>query len=247
MRIIYCFIILLIFNSCEYINNLTTSSDVISKTIETDVINALTIETPCNVHLINNDSNEILISGQEHLLYGLILENTNNQLLINHEKSDYLQKSKLIDIQIPANKLENITVNSVMTLISEEALKSSGLKIVVNGTAKFTEMNLHLENKSTSLFVYGFNNSGNYTIYGTTENFNSNIEGTVNVYADDFQSKKINLRHKSIGRCNVFALDYLSVETYSSGNTYYRGEPNEISHEHIQVSNIKPTGQLIKF
>nr|WP_319401206.1 DUF2807 domain-containing protein [uncultured Carboxylicivirga sp.] len=233
-------------SSCEYIDNLTTTSPIITQTYQVYNINTFTVECACKIKLLNSESAEILITGQEHLVNDLIIESTNNNLTIDHKKRDYLQKSKLIEIQIPAAKIQNITVNSVMTLVNEEAL-TNNLNIVVNGTAKFTEMDLNLNNSSTSLSVFGFNNSGNYSIYGHTNSFKANIEGTVNLYTDDFISEKVNLNHKSIGRCNVNVLDELYVNTYSSGNTYYHGEPDNISFQQIQLSNIEPTGKLIKF
>lgn len=246
MRVALSILLVLLVASCDYIDNLTTSSEIITQSVEIETVEKIIINTPCKLILSNSEETDLTITGQEHLLNDLTVDYQNNSLSIDHRKSDYLQKSKLIELYITANALKNITINKVMTLTSDEAITSRDLNIIVNGTAKFTEVDLSINNSSTILNIYGFNNSGNYIIEGSTNQFLTNIEGSVNVYADQFISNKVKVRHKSIGECNVYAHESLDVETYSSGNTYYDGEPNSISHEQIQISKVKPTGKLIK-
>lgn len=240
----YIFLLTLIMG-CDYLDNLTTSSERVTKEFYNDAVQEIIVNTPINLTL-SHQTKVISASGQKHLINDLILDYSDRVLTIDHPKRDYLQKSKLIEITINADMLSRITVNKVMNLKSEELISSENLNIVVNGTAKFTEFDIQLKNINTALFVYGYNNSGNYRLSGTCDNFQTNVEGSVNINASDLTSVNVKVKHKSIGMCKVHSQKKLDVETYSSGNTYYLGEPSSISHQQIQISRVKPSGQLIK-
>ncbi len=245
MKLTIPIILLILFSACEYIDNLTESSAIITKTIVSSPIEKLTIEAPCKL-VLNHKIQDIIIVGQEHLINELILDNSESHLIIDHRAKDYLQNSKLIEIHVNADKLTNVTINRVINLVSDDIIHSNKLSVVVNGTAKFTEMDLELDNRSTVLMVYGYNNSGNFRLQGFSDSFSTNIEGSVNVYASDLLSTSVDVKHKSIGECRVYSQEVLKVETYSSGNTYYKGDPTSLSHQHIKVSKVEPSGQLIK-
>ncbi len=231
--------------SCDYIHNLMDDGDITEQSITVGTIKQIIVDAPCRIVLHNGESDVVLIKGMNRLLEELELVTDNETLSIQHAKKNYLQKSRLIEIGISARHLNKITANMATELIATEPIETEQLTIIMNGGSKFSEINLDIECHTMALHVYGINNIGNYYIGGLCNTSSFTLEGSVNIDAFNLESASVNVAHKSIGSCKVSPSDNLKVHTYSSGNTYYKGQPT-IEHERIKVSYLHNTGNVIK-
>ncbi len=245
MKYLTILFLTIILFSCDYIDNLNMESEVITKTYPAETVQKLIVNAPCKVTLVNNDTDIIIAEGQEHLVEDLIISTNNNILTINHSKKDYLQKSKLISLTINGKQLAEFETNSVMYLYSKDTIKGQNLNLVINGSAKFTDIDLLVKNATTNLSIFGINNVGEFILGGTSNSTNIIMEGSVNVYADNLKSNSVTIVQKSIGECKVFANKNLNAFTHSSGNIIYKGNP-EVNIVRTESLIIPPTGKIIK-
>lgn len=231
--------------SCEYIDNLTDEGEIITSSQTTGVIQNIVIDAPVCIVLHNKESDEILIKGVRKLVDDLELITSNETLTIKHNKKEFIQKSKLIELDISAKQLTSLMAYSPVELRCSESLQLDNFIATIRGSAKFSEIDMSVNCSYFSLKVYGNNNIGNYLISGACQSSEFNLEGSVNINALDLTCKNSSVTHKSIGRCKVYPSDNLTIKTYSSGDTYYKGNP-VIQHDYIKVPYLKCSGQLIK-
>ena len=230
---------------CSYIDNLTATGDIISKEISVPEFKQIVAEAPCNIFLQNGQSNTIRVEGYDYLLEDLKLESQDGILTITHPKKDYLQRSKLPTLYISAALLQGITANTPILLESSDTIKSNNFMLVVNGGAKFTEMDLIIKCQNLTLNVFGNNNIGNNKLSGQVKSANFSMEGSVNLDALDLSCEQVSVTHKSIGNCYTSPIETLKVSTYSTGNTFYKGEP-QVEHIRIEVPYLTSSGEVIK-
>ncbi|WP_430815357.1 GIN domain-containing protein [Carboxylicivirga sp. RSCT41] len=244
-KLISPLLLILTATSCEYIQNLTDEGEIIEASQTVGTIKNIVIDAPVQIVLHNNESDEISIKGIKRLVENLELSANSETLSISHNKKYYIQKSKLIEVGISAKYLQRVTANMAFELVAPETIESDNFAMVVNGGAKFSEIELNVNCQKLSLSVYGNNNIGNFFIAGNTTSSNFTIEGSVNLNALNLECETVQVKHKSIGDCKVFASKNLNVKTYSSGDTFYKGDPI-IQHESIKVPYLKCCGKLIK-
>ncbi|MCG8581811.1 MAG: DUF2807 domain-containing protein [Bacteroidales bacterium] len=238
-------LLILPLTSCEYIHNLTDKGKTVQRSQTTGSVNSIIIDAPVRIVLHNNESDEITIEGTKRLVDNLELITDNQSLFIKHSKKDFIQKSKLIELGISAKHLQKITANTAFELIAPDTIQTNNFAMTINGGAKFAEIELNVVCQQVTLNVYGNNNIGNFYIGGKASSARFTLEGSVNINALGLHCTSSSVIHKSIGSCKVQPLTSLIVKTYSSGHTYYKGNP-EIKHECIEVPYLKCSGKLIK-
>lgn len=234
-----------VFTSCEYIHNLMDEGDISEQIIHVGEVNQIIADASCRIVLHNNESEVVFIKGINRLIENLDLNNDGGTLTISHSKKAYLQKSKLIEIGLSARHLNRITANMAIELEAPETIIAKNFVLIMNGGAKFAEIDLSIDCDNLTLNVYGNNNIGNYYLRGNSNTSSFNLEGSVNIDALALESSRVQVQHKSIGSCKVRPASSLSVKTYSSGNTYYIGDAI-VDHERIIVSYLHNTGEVIK-
>jgi len=231
--------------SCEYISNLAETGNLVSKTQAVGEIKTIIANSPCRILLHNTESEQIQIEGYDNLIENLTIDYRNDSLIINHSKKNYLQKSKLINLEIPSINLNYIMACSAIELRTYDKILCDNFKIIICGSGKFTEVDLDVDCKKLMINIYGNNNIGNYFISGVNETSYFNLEGSVNIDALNLKSQHAHITHKSIGDCKVNTSTSLKVNSYSSGNTYFKGD-SEVIHERITVPYLQSTGKVIK-
>lgn len=245
MRYLISLLLILICCQCTYIENLTADGDIITEELTVTSFSQLVAEAPCNIFLQNGTSNEITVEGYDYLLEELKIESKDGVLTISHPKKDYMQRSKLPTLFIKAAGLNRITAQTPILLESTDTIRSNSFTIVINGGAKFTESDLVIDCKNLTLNIYGNNNIGNNKLSGQVENVNFTMEGSVNIDALELKCNQSVVAHKSIGNCYIHPDTKLKVLTYSSGNTYYKGNP-EVEHIRKEVPYLTSSGKVIK-
>jgi len=238
------FLSVLLLYSCEYVNVLTAEGEIISQNKNMGTIKKIQVEASCRLILENSQSKIIQIDGYDYLVNGLKLKCDNEVLTIDHEHH-YLQKSKLIEIRIPAQLLQHITINTPCQIQCSETIDMDQFTLVVHGWGEFSETHLNTNCKHIGLYVYGKNNVGNYKFEGNTTSATYVLEGCVKVDARKLNCANVSITHKSTDYCKVYVNNQLTVKNFSSGNTYYYGDP-VINFERVQVPYLKSTGKVVK-
>ncbi len=245
MRLLLILFISIVFSSCEYLDNLNESSDQITREFNHEPVKYIIIEAPCQIELQPDFSEKIYVDGYEHVISGVQLNFMNDSLVINHENKNYLQKSKLPVLRISASNLNRIVAFAPVQLETTETLFVSRLAITINGIATFSSANLSVDCSYFALHVYGTGNIGDYYVDGNSTETSLLLEGRVGINAQSLNSQRVKVVHKSIENCLVDSEESLKVNTYSTGNTLYTGNP-VVEHEHIIVPYFSSTGDVIK-
>jgi len=245
LKIAAFLLIMMTLASCEYLHNLVVDDEVVDATYPCGTIKTVVVNAPCRIILIDSASTSIDGRGHQYLMDELAVYSANDSLVINHPQAIYMQKSKLITLRVPARNLVNMIVNSAVELQSADTIHVPKLNVVVNGRATFTETDFVVACNALNLSVYGNNNIGNYHLGGTAQQLSVVLEGSVNVDASALDCQNVSVNHKSIGKCNVWVDKLLKVNTYSSGDTYYKGDP-EIEQKVINVSYLTASGKVIQ-
>ena len=238
------FISIILFVSCDYIEILTAKGNIEQKQINTGSIKQVVVDASCKLILTNEQGETINIEGVDYLVEGFSFKNNDGVLKIDHEHH-LLQKSKLVEVRIPAQLLNRITVNTPAQVLSEETIHLQNLSLVFNGRAQYSEAWLKIDCNKLHLAAYGYDNMGTFEFSGKAAEASFVLEGTILVEALKLECNKVNVTHKSIDDCMVNVKDRLDVKSYSAGNTYYYGSP-EILFEHFDLPDMESSGGVIK-
>jgi hypothetical protein len=222
---------------------LSSDGDIIQQQEEVGVVNSITIEASCHVIFTDTLNDEIYISGYDYLVDGLIIDYDNENLTIDHEDYDVVQQDQLIEIYVPGNNVNMITVNANAKVESSDRIKLGDLKLVMSGQSKYPEIDLSVD--CSNLYVFSYYNVGTYTFEGVADYVKFYIDGNIVIDAKGLECNDIDLVHKSINDCYLNPSKTLDVSCYSSGDTYYYDDP-ETTFTRYESIDLSCTGELIK-
>ncbi len=236
--------VLVLLNSCSYIELLTAEGDIVQYKQEIDTLNKITIEVPCELVLSDSLTDKIWILAYDYLVDGLDMNYSEKHLTIDHQDYDVLQESQLIEVVVPGNQINRITVNNIAKITSCDSLQMGDVVFVMGGNAQYSEIDVSIDCNKLSLYAYCYGNIGTYQFEGKAYEAKYLIEGNISVYAENLECSNIDIIHKSYNDCYVRATEILDVDCYSKGDTYYYGDP-ELVFTRYDLVDMESTGELI--
>ncbi len=245
MRILILIIFSILLSSCDYLNNLISDDEIVTREINSGTIKSIIVNSACKIELLPNTSDTITIEGYSYLIDDLQITFGEDSITIDHKNNAYLQKSKMITFRIPANNLKLIRTFAICELETQGIIIPEKLNIVINGQGKYSNANLSIENTYLMLHVYDTRNIGDYYVEGSSTSASFLLEGAVSIDAGNFKCENIKVNHKSVKDCYVNPTQSLQVSIYSSGNTFYSGNPS-IESAYVNVPYFSATGEVIK-
>jgi len=147
---------------------------------------------------------------------------------------------------VPANALSRITCSKPCEIISQDLITVNNLSMVMNGSSEFTESDIDITCNKLSVFCYGNTNIGQHVFKGNINELYMKLEGRIKVNAMDLTVNKATIINKSAYDSYVNVKQQLTVNTYSTGNTFYIGNP-EINHQRVHVPYLNSTGEVISY
>lgn len=234
----------IILSSCEYINSLNKTTENSIVEFQADTIKQVFIDASCRLVLSEQTGSSVILSGQQHLVKNFELNYEDESLNISH-KTNTLQKTKLVEITIPADFIEKITTNSPCEIVTRENIGIQTLILIMNGSSQYTESDLNLTSKKLEIFCYGNSNIGQHHLEGQTDELKLHLEGRIKIDALALSARSVNLTNKSSYDTYVFVNSLLRADIYSSGNIYYSGNP-EVIFKRYHVPYLNSTGEIIQ-
>jgi hypothetical protein len=235
----------LTFQACEYITFVNKESEVIKIQKEVGTVKHIKINASCRLILSMQGKTSISIEGQKHLLDNFEINYLDGILNIDH-KTNTLQKKKLVEICVSTKDLQRITCNKACEITNLEPLNLKQLTMVMNGSSEFTESNLDIVCQNLSIYCYGNTNIGQHYFKGEVNQLQMKLEGRIKIDALDLLSHKVSFTNKSGYDVYLHVNDHLAVDTYSKGDTYYKGNP-EVNHQRYHVPYLNSTGEVIPY
>ena len=189
------------------------------------------VSGPYQIILTQGETEHIQISASDDVINQIITKVEGNELKIYHRGK--LNDPGSITITVQFRKLNEITCNGSVQLLTGIPMKSDQLDVNLNGSSTAT---LELTAGVVEVDIAG---SSNITLSGQTEKLDLVISGSGKVTATSLQSKNCNVEINGSGKAAVNTNSQLSVTIAGSGAVSYYGEP--------QVTrNITGSGTVVK-
>jgi len=213
-----------------------------SQTIEERIVsgfNTIEIKGKLDVELIDENTNEISISGGENLMKFITTEVNDSTLIVdNKNKCNWLRsyKNGKITLKISVARLKHLKVKGLCKVYSNNSIFSDKLKIeFITG---ISELDLTLSTNELELIVH--DGGGDIILKGKTENLNVFNNGYAKLDMLNLSAGYIFLANKSQNQTLINSKNRIDVEIYNVGDVYYAGNPTTVN------LNSYSSGELIK-
>jgi len=206
---------LIAISSCNCIEG---KGDVVTQTRQIESFNAINLDFPAQVYLVQDSVQKIKIEGQQNILDIIKTEVSGNKLTIKSGKRCINNdKGVIIYISVPA--LEKIVINGSGNIETKSTIKTERMEVSLNGSGDIT-MNLETDKLDAEL-----SGSGNFIFKGTVKEEELTINGSGSINAMEFPGSDCKIDINGSGSCQVMALKTLKVGISGSGNVTYKGSP----------------------
>ncbi len=196
--------------------------DSIYKDFQVDMFRYLEIDVDASVEIIQSDSLNIRVEGQQNIIDNLEIIVSNSHLKIKFKKSNFKYKSLKIVIYVPS--IQRIVLNGSGFFDLKSWGKEDRLHIINNGSADFQIGKLsHIKHFNVDL-----NGSGSMLVVNESELINSVhciLNGTGNINLEKLQISNSHIKLNGSGNIQLGQMDQLNAEIVGSGNVTYSGTP----------------------
>lgn len=180
---------------------------------------SISISGSFNVEIVEGSEGLIEVSIEENLIEFLEVENNNGHLKIKWKELSNIQTSKGVDIKIPVEDLDKITLAGSGEIFNKEMLKLNVLDLTMAGSG-----NIKL-NLSTNSLVANLAGSGDIELFGSTETARYKMAGSGDIEAFAFKAHDVTASIAGSGSIRLYADVNLKAEIAGSGDIQYKGNP----------------------
>lgn len=236
-------LLLIHLTACSSFNPFEDEGEYVEKRVEITGITAIENLNTFQIQLVQDDQEYIIFKGGENLVSKVKQSSTDEYLKIDHSYSNNARNFDLIIAEIHVKNLTKLKCSAPAKISNENQLNGKHLDIIIISESELVEMDLDLKYESMKFHSYG-NATGGYEFSGTCNDTHYILNGVINIKASHLQTNNTHLRQNGIGEAHVWVNDFLKTTIYSSGNIYYKGNP-EIEINRIQVNNQSPVAKVI--
>jgi len=172
-----------------------------------------------DVKLIKGKEGNITIKADENLMDYIETEVTNGNLKIKPKKGYELRTSKTIELVVPFETIEGISLAGSGDIHSTDMMTTSDLKLSIAGSGN---INLHISTKNLSSSIAG---SGNIYLNGNSDEFKCSIAGSGNINAYNLKADVAKIEIAGSGNVKINAVNEIHASSVGSGDIYYTGNP----------------------
>ena len=172
-----------------------------------------------DVNLVKGKEGAISIEAEENLME-YIETVVENGLLKIQPKKDYQLKSTItIQITVPVETIDAVSLAGSGTVSSIAILNATDLTLKLAGSG---DINLPVSVKNLNSKIAG---SGNIKLSGNTDEFNGEISGSGNIEASDLKATASHINIAGSGNVEVHAVSEIHAKIVGSGDVIYSGNP----------------------
>jgi hypothetical protein len=229
--------ILIFFTSCED-SALFNAGDTVTKEITfTEKFRDIEIMELFDIELVNDTINRVLVTCGENLLPGIRIYVENEILYLDEDlKHKWSRNYDKIKLELHLISTSYINVRRPCHIYTTDTFKSPNFILVDWG--KFTDLDVCLDVYNLNLQVSS-DDYGRYRFRGKANYADFTGRGSIFVYAGEMEIKTCYVFTKSVGDFYLHVTDRLTANIISSGNIYYKGNPE------VVVENQSSTGKVI--
>lgn len=207
--------------------NITTVTRTISD------YNKIGVGGDFNVTLVKGNENTITIKADENLLEYIETEVDKSSLSIKIKKGYQIRPKKRVEITIPFNIIEGVSLAGSGIIQTNDIIKSNNLKLSLAGSGK---IDLEVAAKDLDTNIAG---SGNIYLIGTTNKFECSISGSGNINGNNLKVKIVDVKIAGSGNLKVNVLEEINAKIAGSGNVIYSGDPEIIKSKSAGSGSVR--------
>ncbi|MEX1382745.1 head GIN domain-containing protein [Lutibacter sp.] len=185
------------------------------------------------VTLVNGKEGEITIKADENLLEYIETEVKKGNLSIKTKKGYQLRSKHKIEITIPFNDIQGVSLAGSGNVYSNDEIKSNELKLSLAGSGN---MDLKVSAKNSDTNIAG---SGNITLNGDTDEFTCSIAGSGNLNGYNLKTSIANVKIAGSGNVNIDISNEVHAKISGSGNVIYTGNPEIVKSKSVGSGSVK--------
>lgn len=209
-------------NAQFFNKRISGNGDIVTKTRSVDDYDKIGVAGSFNVKLYKGNEGTITIKADENLLEYIITEVENGDLKIKFKKGYTINSRKTIEITVPFEDIEAISLAGSGDVFSTDVIKSPELKLSLAGSGN---LNLNVDTNDLDSSIAG---SGNIKLNGETKEFSCNIAGSGNLNGSDLKASVAKAKIAGSGNIKINAVNEIHAKIAGSGNVIYSGDPEII-------------------
>lgn len=237
-RFIYILILSITIISCD--DAVFNAGDIVTKEIEISYFKEIHVDDIFEIYLTQSDECKVEAKGGCNLLPNLEFKVDENKKLTisDNNKVRWSRDYDKIELYISVDTLNFLRLNEPCKVITQNSLTTINFSIW--SIADYAEYDINLGGVNF-YFVNSGTSGGILNLDGEITNFSFWARASFKVNAKNLIADHVTVKTESIGDCNVYVNEQLSVEILRDGKVYYEGSP-----EIIEYVNEKAREQLIK-
>ena len=185
------------------------------------------------VTLVKGKEGEITIKSDENLLEYIVTEVKKGNLSIKTKKGYQLRSKQKIEITVPFNDIEGVSLAGSGNIYSNDEIKSNELKLSLAGSGN---MDLKVSAKDLDTNIAG---SGNMTLNGNTDDFECSIAGSGNLNGYNLKTSITNVKIAGSGNVKIDISNEVHAKIAGSGNVLYTGNPEIVKSKSVGSGSVK--------
>jgi len=226
----YSIIFLILIFSCNkdsFVDPFQNYGKIIEIEKNLEQFDSLIIKSYFVVNLVQDTINKIKIKGGENIISDVSINlNNGNLTLTNLNKGLFTHPQKYVEIELHFKNLSLIMAQNACSINSVNEIVSQEIGLIFS--TKIAEANIKL---NSTTFYFWNSRGGKLTLSGNVNslkiwNFNLNV-----VDASQLKADYVLFENHSITDCYVNVLETFDCKIFSTGNVYYKGNPQTINYE----------------
>lgn len=232
--------------ACSKINIFDNNSSALSSSepIIIDEFKKIIIKDIATINIFIDTSNFLIIKSRKKQMENIKIIESEGLLSLKHSNYSWTERNNNISIDIHCTHLSEISIESPCTLNIPKPLEQKKLLISALASAELIEGEINIDLDEFVFHSYG-NIFGKIIITGQSKKSNIILNGAINVDAQNCKTIKSSVTQNSIGEAKVWSTESLIINTYCSGNIFYKGNIEPIVYRH-KINNQIPKSKIIK-
>ena len=205
--------------SCKWRHKtITGNGKIVTESRKVSNAEKIKLEGNLDVEITQGETNTVFIETDENLQPYILVNESNNQILLK-EKSNYNLKSEQpIKVKITTPKLSKISLSGSGKI--EGMNKFTGMDKLSINLSGSGDINLAINTPDLDVNIAG---GGSLILSGETKNARFDIAGSGDCDASNLKTENTKVDVAGVGTVKIFADVLLNVNVAGSGTVYYKG------------------------
>ncbi|WP_184550404.1 head GIN domain-containing protein [Mucilaginibacter sp. FT3.2] len=218
-----------IFSSCRF-HCVRGSGNITTENRQANEFTKLDIAGNFKVHLKQDSSLKITITGDDNLLKYISTSVDGDELHIKSKKS-FCDENIVINIGV--RNLKEIGASGAVEVWSDGKINASDFKFDLSGA---TKINLDLNAASVKTESSGMSE---LNLTGQAASHNIESSGATKINAFNFVVGDYEINTSGVSNCKINVLKTLNVHTSGAADIEYKGSPGTVNNDKSGASSIK--------